>query len=710
VATGGKLSSSKLSSSKGCRESMSAHGRPRRARSAPLKMREAVSAGDVDAFLGPDDNNDSDSSDGEGILVESPAAAEARALAAADLAAIREAYAREKEDAGSERAPSQTRKKSEQKGCGGTRPEALNKLLEPLGDGTGRFGLACCVARGVIKFGSLRCMTEEKLGDYVKRGKAVYEDLGPKSKQHVDFIERLAAEMKVKNLTRYFYSSGCHSHLGNVWSLLSRVEKKVSTAAPGAAQTVPGRAGGAEMAGGDTKRQKVEPPSAMDEDDDSTSDGIVAQEVYARSPFHRGEEVRVPANAFGDDYAAENPETLSGTLICIKSVERDEAGEERRIWDVQYETGPFETDESFFDTDETRRVSSDEDDPPADLSDEAPAPDKDSPPPPPPPPATPPRHALKKRQRRDTTEREPGSNARRIYFFTTTTTGSTDRNLGEDLAQVAEGGLVRHEPRADLAHDRPHGEAAVLDLLQGQLLRDLELERVQAEVARRPLSRRAPHRRRHAGDELDGRDEDDARADRVRVLLPRVPEDVHLASPISLGPARERAEGLDPDDARGGQHGHPTVLELGLAQPVQINAEVVDLGQAQRVEAHVAGHAPIEILRLLEERHAQAVRVRRDGLCDARGERGSCVCGCLSCVCVPAGAAAARRVCAPRVRVHRRGGGGGAQPPEGFRRAGGGAQPPEGFRRAGSAPTSENSCRPRELLAALRASASAPDR
>ena len=43
---------------------MSTHGRPRRARSAPLKMREAVSAGDVDAFLGPDDNNDSDSSDG----------------------------------------------------------------------------------------------------------------------------------------------------------------------------------------------------------------------------------------------------------------------------------------------------------------------------------------------------------------------------------------------------------------------------------------------------------------------------------------------------------------------------------------------------------------------------------------------------------------------------------------------------------------------
>ena len=117
---------------------MSTHGRPRRARSAPLKMREAA---------------DVSSSDDE-MVVESPAAAEALALAA-DPAAIREAYAQEKQDTGSERAPSQTRKKSEQTGCGGTRPEARNMLLEPLEEGSRHLGLACCVARGVIKYGSL---------------------------------------------------------------------------------------------------------------------------------------------------------------------------------------------------------------------------------------------------------------------------------------------------------------------------------------------------------------------------------------------------------------------------------------------------------------------------------------------------------------------------------------------------------------------------
>ena len=243
---------------------MSTHGRPRRARSAPLKMREAVSAGDVDAFLGPDDNNDSDSSDGEGILVESPAAAEARALAA-DPAALREAYAREKQDAGSERAPSQMRKKSEHKGCGGTLPEDLNTLLEPLEDGSKRFGLACCVARGVIKYGSLRCTTIEKLGDYVSRGEAVYEHLGPKSKPHVDFVQRLEAELKFKNLSRYFYSSMCRCHLDNVTSLLHRVEKKLSSAAPGAAQVVPGRAGGAE-------KRRTGPAQVSSDDDDAPAD------------------------------------------------------------------------------------------------------------------------------------------------------------------------------------------------------------------------------------------------------------------------------------------------------------------------------------------------------------------------------------------------------------------------------------------------------
>ena len=98
-------------------------------------------------------------------------------------------------------------------------------------------------------------------------------------------------------------------------------------------------------------RERSTPPPASNDDgsDSNSNEEVIGPAVYARSPFCRGQLVLVPAIAFGDDYAAENPKTLLGSLICIESVERNESGEERRIWEVQYETGPpFPTDESFF--------------------------------------------------------------------------------------------------------------------------------------------------------------------------------------------------------------------------------------------------------------------------------------------------------------------------------------------------------------------------
>ena len=71
--------------------------------------------------------------------------------------------------------------------------------------------------------------------------------------------------MKVKNLSRYFYSSMCHCHLDNVTSLLHRVEKKLSSAAPGAAQVVPGRARGA-------KKRRAGLAQVSSDDDDPPAD------------------------------------------------------------------------------------------------------------------------------------------------------------------------------------------------------------------------------------------------------------------------------------------------------------------------------------------------------------------------------------------------------------------------------------------------------
>jgi len=71
--------------------------------------------------------------------------------------------------------------------------------------------------------------------------------------------------------------------------------------------------------------------------------------VNAQLQFRPGQRVLVPAAAFGPDYAAEHPETLLGTLLSIDSVERDESGAERRVWNVQYAEMAYPTNESFFD-------------------------------------------------------------------------------------------------------------------------------------------------------------------------------------------------------------------------------------------------------------------------------------------------------------------------------------------------------------------------
>ena len=47
-------------------------------------------------------------------------------------------------------------------------------------------------------------------------------------------------------------------------------------------------------------------------------------------------------------------------------------------------------------------------------------------------------------------------------------------------------------------------------------------------------------------------------------------------------------------DVTPAQHGHAAVLDLGLAQPVQVDADIVDVGQPQRVETDVTGHGPVQ--------------------------------------------------------------------------------------------------------------------
>jgi hypothetical protein len=83
-------------------------------------------------------------------------------------------------------------------------------------------------------------------------------------------------------------------------------------------------------------------------------------------------------------------------------------------------------------------------------------------------------------------------------------------------------------------------------------------------------------------------------------MAPRARERV-----AGLASAETRAEWDLLDDAAGPrEHAHAAVLELSLAEPLEVN----EVREAKRVETNIAGHRAVEVLRLRKEGH----RFRRD--------------------------------------------------------------------------------------------------
>ena len=67
--------------------------------------------------------------------------------------------------------------------------------------------------------------------------------------------------------------------------------------------------------------------------------------VLLPSLWRPGQTVVVPARAFGEVWARENPGEYAGTIVELDG----ESAEEGRTWLVQYEEGePHPTDEVFF--------------------------------------------------------------------------------------------------------------------------------------------------------------------------------------------------------------------------------------------------------------------------------------------------------------------------------------------------------------------------
>ncbi|EJK71532.1 hypothetical protein THAOC_07017, partial [Thalassiosira oceanica] len=111
-------------------------------------------------------------------------------------------------------------------------------------------------------------------------------------------------------------------------------------------------------------------------------------------------------------------------------------------------------------------------------------------------------------------------------------------------------------------------------------------------------------------DGLDEHDHDEAGGDVLRVRVPDLPEGVRLALGRGGLASRRGSEELDLDEAQAGEHGHAGVLELGLSEPVEVDSDIVDVGQAEGVESDVTGHGPVEEGRAVHER--QGLGLLRD--------------------------------------------------------------------------------------------------
>mmetsp|Transcript_16500 Transcript_16500/g.28119 ORF Transcript_16500/g.28119 Transcript_16500/m.28119 type:complete len:301 (-) Transcript_16500:3-905(-) len=167
---------------------------------------------------------------------------------------------------------------------------------------------------------------------------------------------------------------------------------------------------------------------------------------------------------------------------------------------------------------------------------------------------------------------------------------------------VREASLLRRD-----AAERHHGQAAVLDLGKLQalhLLRGLAEPTRQRKVPGLAVALQRLHDAGIASDLADHaaeeQDEHVARRDGGVVHF-------EGGEPIESRLARDarRPQALiDRDPADDAEHAHAAVLDLSLAHPRKRPERV---GQAEGVEAHVAGHAAVQVLRAVQEGQSQGL-------------------------------------------------------------------------------------------------------
>jgi hypothetical protein len=101
----------------------------------------------------------------------------------------------------------------------------------------------------------------------------------------------------------------------------------------------------------------------------------------------------------------------------------------------------------------------------------------------------------------------------------------------------------------------------------------------------------------NTADHLDNHDHDKAECNVLWVGVPQLPECIHLILGCGSLASRCWSEKLNLKDTGNSKHAKTTMLEFGLAKPVKVDANIINVRKTKRVETDISSHGTIELER-----------------------------------------------------------------------------------------------------------------
>mmetsp|Transcript_1575 Transcript_1575/g.3321 ORF Transcript_1575/g.3321 Transcript_1575/m.3321 type:complete len:215 (-) Transcript_1575:84-728(-) len=170
----------------------------------------------------------------------------------------------------------------------------------------------------------------------------------------------------------------------------------------------------------------------------------------------------------------------------------------------------------------------------------------------------------------------------------------------------------------------PHGKTSILNFLNFQTFKCSRIslaisERVKAEITWFAFSRFSSSRSSDSTNSFSNHNHYDTKGNILRMRVPNLPERIHLAFRSGNFAPRSGSKNLNLQNPGNSNHRNSSVLNFGLAKPIKINANVVDIGQTKRVKTNIACHGSVKQRRAVHKGKSsrflriESYRTRRSG-------------------------------------------------------------------------------------------------